>query len=86
MASPEVVSYAGKTDTSFLNCKRGLDDSQASIHWNGGRILSLSEMKFSDKVPDSKRQYYYTVRAREHSGLTSPYSRISNPTVAEHND
>ena len=86
MASPEVVSYAGKTDTSFLNCKRGLDSSQASIHWNGGRILSLSEMKFSDKVPDPKRQYYYTIRAREHSGLTSPYSRISNPTVAEHRD
>jgi hypothetical protein len=40
-------------------------------------------MKFTDKLPDSDRQYYYTVRAREHSGLQSPYSRISNPAITK---
>ena len=42
-------------------------------------------MQFSDtKLPDHKRQYYYNyyiVRAREHSGLISAYSRISNPAL-----
>ena len=82
MAQPEVVSYTGKTETSFLNCKRGEEKTKAASHWSGGRLWSLSAMQFTDKLPDASRQYYYTIRAREHSGLMSPYSRISNPAVA----
>ena len=81
MAQPEVVSYTGKTETSFLNCKRGEEKTKAAAHWSGGRVWSLSTMQFTDKLPDAARQYYYTIRAREHSGLMSPYSRISNPAV-----
>ena len=51
----------------------------AAIHWSGARVISLSAMQFTDtKTPDPERNYYYTVRAREHSGLISPYSRITN--------
>ena len=81
MAQPEVVSYTGKTETSFLNGKRGEEKTKAAAHWSGGRVWSLSTMQFTDKLPDAARQYYYTIRAREHSGLMSPYSRISNPAV-----
>jgi Tol biopolymer transport system component len=85
MAQPEVVIYTGKTETSFLNCKRGEEKTKAASHWSGGRLWSLSAMQFTDKLPDASRQYYYTIRAREHSGLMSPYSRISNPAVATTN-
>ena len=81
MAQPEIVIYTGKTETSFLNCKRGEEKTKAAAHWSGGRVWSLSTMQFTDKLPDAARQYYYTIRAREHSGLMSPYSRISNPAV-----
>ena len=82
MAATEVVSYEGKTETTFLNCTRGAEESEASMHWSGACVWSLSAMQFTDTdIPDPVRQYYYTVRAREHSGLTSPYSRISNPAV-----
>jgi len=82
MAAPEVVSYEGKTETSFLGCKRGEEGTEVTLHWSGARVISLSAMQFTDtKTPDPERHYYYTVRAREHSGLTSPYSRISNPAV-----
>ncbi|HJN10910.1 MAG TPA: hypothetical protein QF564_19640 [Pirellulaceae bacterium] len=83
MAEPEVVTYTGKTETTFLNCERGDEASQPTMHWSGARVWSLSAMKFTDKLPDSDRQYYYTVRAREHSGLQSPYSRISNPAITK---
>jgi hypothetical protein len=47
-------------------------------------VWSLSALQFIDtKLSDPERQYYYTVRAREHSGLASPYSRISNPAVID---
>ena len=78
MAPPEVVSYRGKTATEFLNCSRGAEETAAASHWTGARVWSLSAMQFTDRLPDPERQYYYTVRAREHSGLQSPYSRISN--------
>jgi len=82
MAAPEIVSYEGKTDTAFLNCRRGAEETAASTHWSGARIWSLSAMQFTDTtVPDHERNHYYTVRAREHSGLISPYSRISNAAV-----
>jgi len=81
MAEPEAVMYTGKTETTFLNCERGDEASQPAMHWSGARVWSLSAMKFTDKLPDSDRQYYYIVRAREHSGLQSPYSRISNPAI-----
>jgi hypothetical protein len=82
MAEPEIVTYDGKTETTFLHCRRGDDESEAAMHWSGGRVWSLSAMQFADsKLPDPERQYYYVVRAREHSGLISPYSRISNPAV-----
>lgn len=81
MAQSEIVIYTGKTETSFLNCKRGEEKTKAAAHWSGGRVWSLSTMQFTDKLPDAARQYYYTIRAREHSGLMSPYSRISNPAV-----
>jgi Tol biopolymer transport system component len=78
MAAPELVSYTGKTGTRFLNCTRGANDTKAALHWTGARVWSLSGLRFTDKLPSSDRQYYYTVLAREHSGLQSPYSRISN--------
>lgn len=82
MAAPEIVTYAGKTETAFLDCQRCAESSQPAMHWSRSRVWSLSAMKFIDPgIPDPKRQYYYTVRAREHSGLTSPYSRISNAVV-----
>ncbi|MDP6719391.1 MAG: hypothetical protein QGF59_12110, partial [Pirellulaceae bacterium] len=84
MAAPEVVTYQGKTATGFLKCTRGAEESEATLHWSGARVWCLSAMQFTDtKLPDLKRQYYYTVRAREHSGLTSAYSRISNPAVID---
>jgi len=84
MAAPEIVTYSGKTETSFLNCQRGTENTKPTPHWSGARIWSLSAMKFSDtKIKDRKRNYYYTVRAREHSGLLSPYSRISNAAVLD---
>lgn len=84
LAAPEIVTYTGKTETTFLNCQRGAEASQPAMHWSGARAWSLSAMQFTDtKLPDPKRQYYYAVRAREHSGLTSPYSRISNPVVTD---
>ena len=82
MAEPEVVTYFGLSETKFLNCQRGEENSRPTMHWSGARVWSLSAMKFTDKLPDPTRQYYYAVRAREHSGLQSPYSRISNPAVA----
>ena len=83
MAPPEVVSYQGKTERSFLDCVRGDEKTKAAMHWSGARVWSLSAMQFTDTgLPDPGRHYYYTVRAREHSGLTSPYSRISNPAVS----
>ncbi|MBC8355987.1 MAG: PD40 domain-containing protein [Planctomycetes bacterium] len=86
MAEPEVVTYTGKTETTFLKCQRGGESSEPAMHWSGARVWSLSAMRFTDtKLPDPERQYYYTVRAREHSGLTSPYSRISNPAVITDN-
>ncbi|MCP4170706.1 MAG: hypothetical protein GY758_08045 [Fuerstiella sp.] len=82
MAGPEIVTYTGKTETTFFQCQRGEENSQPAMHWNGGRVWSLSAMQFIDrKIPDLRRQYYYNVRAREHSGLISHYSRISNPAV-----
>ena len=82
MAEPEVVTYTGKTETTFLQCQRGEESSEPAMHWSGARAWSLSALQFADtKLPEPERQYYYTVRAREHSGLTSPYSRISNPAV-----
>jgi len=86
MAASEIVSYRGRTETSFLNCTRGAEDTTAASHWTGARAWSLTAMQFTDKLPDPTRQYYYTVRAREHSGLTSPYSRISNAAVAKGDD
>ncbi|MBM83793.1 MAG: hypothetical protein CMJ78_24825 [Planctomycetaceae bacterium] len=84
MAAPEVLTYGGKTETTFLNCKRGEESSEPAMHWSGARVWSLSTMKFIDtSIPDPKRQYYYTVRAREHSRLTNPYSRISNAVVSK---
>ncbi len=77
-AESEVVTYTGITDhISKLPAWRGR--YQAS----GARVWNLSAMRFTDKLPDPDRQYNYTVRAREHSGLQSPYSRISNPAVRE---
>jgi hypothetical protein len=32
MAEPEVVSYTGKTETTFLNCDRGDEASQPAGH------------------------------------------------------
>ena len=40
---------------------------------DGSRPQRLNHLK----MPSTDRQYYYTLRAREHSGLQSPYSRIS---------
>ena len=86
MAAPEIVTYADKTETAFLNCQRGEESSEPAMHWSGARVWSISAMKFIDPgIPDPDRQYYYTVRAREHSGLTSPYSRISNAVVEKAN-
>ncbi len=82
MAPPEVVSYEGRTEGEFLNCKRGVEETDAALHWSGGRVISLSAMHFTDtKIADPERNYYYCVRAREHSGLISRYSRISNAAV-----
>ena len=83
MAAPEIITYNGKTETSFLNCQRGAQSSQPAKHWSGARMSSLTAMQFKDKLPDPSRQYYYVVRAREHSGLQSVYSRISNPTIRQ---
>ncbi|MBG85684.1 MAG: hypothetical protein CMO80_02140 [Verrucomicrobiales bacterium] len=84
MAAPEIVTYQDKTDTVFLNCQRGAEDTAPVMHWSGARIWSLSAMQFTDtNIPDRTRNYYYTVRAREHSSLISPYSRISNPAVLD---
>jgi len=83
MVESEIVTYTDKTETTFLNCQRGEEDSQPAMHWSGARVWSLSAMQFTDEPPDPSRQYYYTVRAREHSGLQSPYSRISNAAVAK---
>ena len=86
MAAPEVVSYEGKTETSFLRCKRGAEETEAALHWSCARVISLSAMQFTDtKIPAPERHYYYCVRAREHSGLISPFSRISNPAVSDTN-
>jgi Tol biopolymer transport system component len=83
MAASEIVSYRGRTETSFQNCTRGAEETTATSHWSDARVWSLSAMQFTDKLPDPERQYYYTVRAREHSGLQSPYSRISNAAVTQ---
>jgi len=84
MAEPEIVTYTGKTETTFLNCQRGEEATAPAIHWSGARVWSLSAMQFVDmQLPDPKRQYYYVVRAREHSGLASAYSRISNAAVTK---
>ncbi|MEO1998869.1 MAG: hypothetical protein ABGZ17_26785, partial [Planctomycetaceae bacterium] len=83
MAAHEIVTYSGTTETTFLNCQRGGERSGPAGHWSGARVWSLSAMHFNDKLPDPTRQYYYTVRAREHSGLQSPYSRISNPAISK---
>ncbi len=81
MAAPEIVTYSGRTKTAFLNCRRGAEDSASTSHWSGARVWSLTAMRFADQPPAEGRHYYYCVRAREHSGLISPYSRISNPAV-----
>ncbi len=83
MAAPEIVSYTGKAASSFLNCTRGASDTEVTPHWAGARVWSLSALRFTEKLPSTDRQYYYTVRAREHSGLQSPYSRISNPAFVK---
>jgi Tol biopolymer transport system component len=84
MAAPEIVTYTGKTETAFLNCQRGAEETKPAMHWTGARIWSLSAMQYTDtNIPDRKRHCYYTVRAREHSGLISSYSRISNPAVLD---
>jgi len=86
MAATEIVTYQGKNETRFLNCSRGVEHRKATSHWSGARVWSLTAMQFTDKLPEKTRQCYYTIRAREHSGLTSTYSRISNPAVAKKND
>ena len=83
MAAPEIVTYQDRTETSFLGCQRGAEKTTATSHWTGARIWSLNALQFTDKLPDPSRQYYYAIRAREHSGLTSPYSRISNAALSE---
>ena len=83
MAESEMVTYTGKTETTFLNCQRGQDDRQPDLDWSGARVGSLNAMQSSEKLPDPSRQYNYAVRAREHSGLQSPYSRISNATIKQ---
>lgn len=83
MAEAEIVTYSGKTVTTFLNCQRGAEETNPAMHWSGARIWSLTAMQFADKIPAPERLYYYAVRAREHSGLISPYSRISNAAVAK---
>lgn len=82
MAEPEIVTYEGATDTAFFNCQRGAEDTAPALHWSGARIWSLSALQFTDAdIPNRKRKYYYAVRAREHSGLISPHSQISNAAV-----
>ena len=81
MTALEVVSYSGKTETDLLNCTRGAEDTKAASYWAGARVWILSEMPFMEKLPDPERQCYYTVRARVHSDLQSPYSRISNAVL-----
>jgi hypothetical protein len=83
MAAPEIVTYQDRTETSFLGCQRGTEQTTATSHWTGARVWSLDALQFKDKLPDPSRQYYYAIRAREHSGLTSPYSRISNAALSE---
>ena len=84
MAEREIITYQGKTETTFLNCKRGVEDTAPAMHWSGARVWSLTAMQYTDtEIPDPERRYYYTVRAREHSGLVSALSQISNPAVVE---
>jgi len=74
----EVIQYQGKTATSFLNCQRGAEGSGAASHWGETRVWSQSANQFVDTFPPTERRYYYVVRAREHSGLESAYSRITS--------
>lgn len=78
----ELVEYVGKTEKSFLNCRRGVDGTEASSHWGEARVWSQSANRFTDTIPPTGWQYYYVVRAREHSCLQSPYSRITSATVS----
>ena len=78
----ELVEYEGKTEKSFLNCKRGVDGTEASSHWGEARVWSQSSNRFTDTIPPTGRQYYYIVRAVEYSGLQSAYSRITSSTTA----
>jgi len=78
----ELIEYEAKTEASFLNCKRGANGTQASSHWGEARVWSQSVNRFTDTIPPTGRQYYFVVRACEHSGLRSAYSRITSSTVA----
>jgi hypothetical protein len=78
----EFVEYKGKNENSFLNCKRGVDGTEASPHWGEARVWCQSANHFTDTIPPTGRQYYYVVRACEHSGLRSAYSRITSATTA----
>ena len=83
MAAPERVRYTAKTATRFLNCTRGVEHTKPAAHWDGARVWSVSAQRFTQEIPATGRQYYYAVRAREHSGLESPYSPISNPAFIQ---
>jgi hypothetical protein len=80
----ELVEYERKTEKGFVNCKRGVDGSEASSHWGEARVWCQSANRFTDTIPPTGRQYYHAVRAREHSGLQSAYSRITpSPACVE---
>jgi len=79
----EMVRYQGKTAKSLLKCERGVDGSEASAHWGETRVWSQSTNRFVDTLPTTRRQYYYVVRAREHSSLESAYSRISSAAFVD---
>ena len=79
----ELIQYKGKTATSFLNCARGVEGTEAASHWGETRVWSQAANRFVDTIPATGRRYYYVVRAKEHSGLTSAYSRISSAAFVE---
>ena len=45
VCSCETVEYEGKTEKSFLNCKRGVDGTEATSHWGETRVWSGPEDK-----------------------------------------
>jgi len=84
LASHELVEYENKTANSFRGCKRGANSTKAHAHWGETRVWSRSSNRFTEPVPATGRRYYYVVRAREHSGLISPYSRVTpSPAFAD---